>query len=176
MKIKKFAAFGVALVVVALGVWACQKNTDNFPLKKKDALSSQFEQVTTSEFSPAIYFDIGTYLIQGCVGSSPCGPCAGICVRNGKNPRKRPRHSIDLSAGERKGTGTLLSDSLFQMEFTLNEDIEYQGNVHVEGDMFFDDSLAIVYQKSSIKLLQGVYPITTLANNRAKVIFSVISQ
>jgi hypothetical protein len=116
---KVLAVIGIFGSLFATSLISCEKSNSSPSGKSYTTTQSNSSSVPMIGFeSPSIYVDIGTHLFSGCNYDNPCGPCPGICVRRGKNPRKN--HVFDaqlLANGEGAFAIRNISSNTITIEF-----------------------------------------------------------
>jgi hypothetical protein len=102
-----------------------------------------------------------------CHMNLPCGDCPGICIPLSKStseifysvPEDYQLTQQEYTDGCRLLQMALLNDSIMAMTL-VNDDLVYQDTVYIFRDVFIGDLASTTFQKDSVILLQGHYPVS----------------
>lgn len=113
----------------------------------------------------------GTHLFQNCTGAYSCGPCAGICINIDKSSNAVADANLTpvvenylLSAEEWDGGARVmqlsqLNDTIMEVTF-MHPDLTSNDTLYIPDDMSIGVSAAQEFNKSSIVVKRGKYPLT----------------
>ena len=110
---------------------------------------------------------IGTHLFDNCIGSNPCGPCPGICLKL-RNDSSDIFNLVDddycitrgeYDDGERLMQAALLNDTTMALTF-VHSDFIINDILYIPEDFNVGSSLANSYRKQTITVLEGEYPVS----------------
>lgn len=105
----------------------------------------------------------GTYLFQGCNFPNPCGPCPGLCLSGRFNPTLTEDNyeldSTELSEGRARFTLSLDDEENKLLIGFIDAGFVYEGDFYLPEDILMSDELVEHYNKSSILLKAGIYPV-----------------
>lgn len=129
----------------------------SFENVKEKIAEIKIENIKT--ISASIYVRIGTYLWNDCKGTNPCGPCAGICIRGGKAPRK-VEESFAIGSPVPEGEGVFnivdISNNTMTVEF-LTPGFTNGSQTGLSENFELGSEIASTYGYSNIILNQGFY-------------------
>jgi len=125
--------------------------------------------------SGSIYVRIGTYLWPDCNGSNPCGPCAGICIRRGKGPKKvDDMFVIGTQVPEGEGVFNIIdiSKNTMTLEF-LTPGFTNGNQTGLAENFELGSEISNIYGYSNIILNQGFYKVNYTNSQYGKSTFNV---
>lgn len=192
--------FGIAVIFVGLFWVSCTKENDrNFQENQRTSTISQNEK-NVDELLSYYYGEYqsnsknifgkiwkwmvahsGTYLFQNCQGTMPCGPCAGICLRFSKSSDLfQPVDETyqitpeEYQNGERLFQIALFNDTILGFSFTQS-DFVYLDSLYVPKNFNIGGSASELFNKDSIIVRRGVYPVSFSHGRNGSTIVKVLS-
>ncbi len=124
----------------------------------------------------------GTHLFENCQGNMQCGPCAGVCLVAASRTsdifipvdESDGISSDDYREGVRHFQIALFNDSILGISFT-HDDFVYNDSLHIPEDFNIGGSASVLFEKDSIIVLQGVYPVSYTHSRNGSTIVDVLS-
>jgi len=109
---------------------------------------------------------VGTHLFENCQGNMPCGSCAGICFNaSNKSDIFTPVDETyvisndDYNDGERLCQIALFNDTIMGFSF-IHSGYVYNDSLYIPENLNIGNSASALFEKDSIIVLQGVYPVS----------------
>lgn len=182
--------------------YSCSKENENKPnVQNNQPTPSNFQQMNSVDEQLTFYYgeyqsnskDIwgkiwkwikahsGTHLFENCQGNMECGPCAGFCAVAYKSAdifipvnESDGISSEDYAVGERLFQIALFNDTILGFSF-IQSDLVYNDSVYFPNDFNIGGSASALFQKDSIIILQGVYPVSFSHGRNGSAVVDVVS-
>ncbi len=110
-----------------------------------------------------------------------CGPCAGICLNASKSSdifipvdESDGISSEDYEDGQRLFQIALFNDTVLGFSFT-HKDLVYNDSLYIPKNFNIGGSASELFEKDSIIVLQGVYPVSFTHGRNGSTVVDVIS-
>ncbi len=109
---------------------------------------------------------VGTHLFDNCQGNMLCGPCAGICISGSRDnnvftpiTESYTISANDYTLGERKIQLALFNDSTLGITF-IHAGFVHNDSLYIPENINIGPLASEVFDKDSVILLQGIYPVS----------------
>lgn len=123
----------------------------------------------------------GTHLFLNCQGTMACGPCAGFCLYASKSSdlfkpviESYEISSIEYAQGLRLLQIALLNDTILGISF-VHEGFAYQDSLTVPENFEIGIGASTLFNKQSIIVQRGVYPVSFTHSKNGTTIVNVVS-